>query len=127
MSVSVMRCLAAGGLAAALVLCGCSTATQVERIGPQRPADPANCAVVVLERTESPGPSSEVIGKVESHIQRNFFFGGKVSLKEDAYKELRAKACELGGDLVHIDDALESSAAEMSHVHVWATVYRSPR
>jgi hypothetical protein len=113
-------------LLAMLALFGCSTATRVERIGPERGAAPPNCQVVVLERSASPNPSSEAIGKVESHIQRNFFLGGKVSL-EDAYKELRAKACELGGDLVHVDDWLDSSAAEMTHLHVWATVYRTPR
>jgi hypothetical protein len=121
-----MRRFNATCLIAVLALCGCGTATKVERIGPERGAGPRNCQVVVLERSASPNPSSEAIGKVESHIQRNFFLGGKVS-PEDVYKELRAKACELGGDLVHVDDWLESAAAEMTHVHVWATVYRTPR
>ncbi len=57
-------------------------------------------------------------------ILQNFFFGGKVQLEDEAFKELRIKACELGGDGVIIDDSIETSVSEMTHVHVWATVIK---
>jgi hypothetical protein len=59
-----------------------------------------------------------VIGKFESHIEKNFFFGGKVQLKDESFKELRIKACSLKGDAVIIDDSIETSVSEMTHVHV---------
>jgi hypothetical protein len=31
----------------------------------------------------------------------------------------------LGGNVVVIDDHIESSASEFSHVHVWATVLKA--
>ena len=73
---------------------------------------------------EKPNNPYEVIGKIESHIEKNLFFGGKAKLEDEAYKELRLKACGLGGDAVIIDDSIETSAAETSHVHVWATVIK---
>jgi hypothetical protein len=81
----------------------------------------------VLDQHDAPVGAYKVVAQIESHIQRDIFLGGKVSLRDDAYKELRSKACQLGGDVVRIDDSLESSAAEMSHVHVWATVFRTAR
>ena len=57
-------------------------------------------------------------------MKKNLFFGGKVQLEDEAFKELKRKACSLGGDAVLIDDYIESSASEMTHVHVWATVVK---
>ena len=45
-------------------------------------------------------------------------------MEDEAYEELKEKACGLGGEGVIIDDFIESSAAEMSHVHVWATAIK---
>lgn len=81
--------------------------------------------MVIRDKTLPAGPY-EVIGKIESHLERDYFFGGTVRL-QDQYKELRQKACQLGGDVVVIQDYIESDAAEMSHVHVWATVLRMSR
>ena len=74
-----------------------------------------------------PSANYQAIAKVESHISKNMFFGGKASLTDDAYKELRAKACQLGGEAILIEDSIETGAAEMTHVHVWATVLRRSR
>lgn len=111
----------------ALALGACSTVTTVDRQGPAYTAKPSACAVEVVDGRNRPASSYEALAKIESHIQRNIFFGGKVTLLEDAYKELRSKACQLGGDLVVVEDSLESGAAEYSDVHVWATVFRAPR
>ena len=82
-----------------------------------------NCEIQFYKDNQ-PKRNYEVIGKIESHIEKNIFFGGKVHLEDEAFKELRTKACSLGGDAVIIDDSMETSASEMSHVHVWATVIR---
>ena len=91
------------------------------------PSKPENCEVAIFEKPARPNANVEVLAKIESHIKRNFFLGGKVSVKEDAYKELRLRACQLGGDSLIIEDSVESAAAEMTHVHVWATVLRTSR
>lgn len=71
---------------------------------------------------QKPSQPFIIIGEIESHIKGNFFFGGKIQLTDEAYSELKEKACQLGGDAVLIDDYIESKAAEMTHVHVWAKV-----
>jgi hypothetical protein len=105
-------------------LAGCATATTVTPLGPQLAARTGNCDVNVIDRGGSVPTGHAAIAKIESHIERNLFFGGRVTLLDEAYKELRAKACQLGGDQVRVDDFMESAAAEMTHVHVWATVFR---
>lgn len=106
-------------------LCGCATSTVVTPSTPNISARPGGCHVQVVGRGGTIPPGDEEIARIESHVQRNFFFGGRVTLLQDAYNELRAKACEAGGDRVRVDDFVESAAAEMTHVHVWATVFRS--
>jgi hypothetical protein len=71
-----------------------------------------------------PGADYETIAKIESHIQKNMFFGKTANLEADAYDELRIKSCAVGGNAVVIDDYVESAAAEFSHVHVWASAIR---
>ena len=116
------------GLLPLLALVGaCSTVTKVDRVGPDLPTRPGACRVDVVDNDNREVAAWQLVAKIESHIQRNIFFGGKVSLRDDAHAELRAKACLLGGDVVRIDDSLESGAAEMSHVHVWATVFRKTK
>ncbi len=109
------------------LLAACSTVTKVDRVGPDLPAQAGACRVEVVDAGNRAVAAWQLVARIESHIQRNIFFGGRVSLHDDAHKELRSKACLLGGDAVRIDDSLESGAAEMSHVHVWATVFRKPR
>lgn len=84
---------------------------------------PEDCEVRVLEssRILSEG-NYDKLGSLETHIKKNLFFGGRVSL-EDALSELKSKACKLGGNTLVIDDSIQSKAAEMSHLHVWATVF----
>jgi hypothetical protein len=117
-----------GCIGAALVflvqLAGCATSTVVTSSMPNAPAPSANCRASVIDRGGAVPAGYQEVAKIESHIKRNFFFGGPVTLLDEAYKELRAKACEVGGDHVRVDDFVESAAAEMTHVHVWATVFR---
>lgn len=101
----------------------CATTTKVERIGTVIDSRETDCRVEFYKDSK-PSKPYKIIGKIESHIKRNFFFGGKVNLQDDAYKELNQKACDLGGEAVIIDDYMENSAAEMTHVHVWATVIK---
>ncbi len=106
-----------------ILLVGCATTTKVERINSPHKSNEKNCDINFYKDTK-PSKSYEIIGKIESHIKKNLFFGGIVQLEDEAYSELRLKACDLGGDSVVIDDYIETSAAEMSHIHVWATVLK---
>ena len=111
-----------GALLSVAMLYSCSTTTQVDQLGSSLPANPENCKIRFFQKTSLPTEPYKILGMVETHLEKNFFFGGKVHLEDDAYGELRLKACNLGGNAVIIDDFVESSAAEMSHVHVWARV-----
>ena len=106
-----------------VILSACATTTTVDKIGTALDSREDHCKVVFYKDSK-PSKTYKIIGKLESHIQGNFFLGGKVNLEDDAYKELSRKACELGGEAVVIDDYMETSAAEMTHVHVWATVLK---
>lgn len=109
-----------------LILPGCATDTHVEQIIVSHQSKAKDCKIEFYKGSK-PSEPYQIIGKIESHIKKNLFFGGKVQLEDEAYSELRFKACGLGGDSVIIDDYIETSAAEMSHVHVWATVLRSEK
>lgn len=102
---------------------GCSTTSKVTKLGGADPISAERCEVQFVEKVSPHIMPYETLGKIETHVQRNLFFGGRASLG-DAYNELRAKACQLGGNVVIIDDHIESSASEFSHVHVWATVLK---
>lgn len=101
------------------LIVGCSTVTQVNRVGSSLPSYDQDCKVEVFNKSLMP-PKYETIGKIETHIQRNIFFGGETHTNDDGTKELRRKVCALGGNGVVIDDSIETSAAEMRHVHIWA-------
>lgn len=105
-------------------LAGCATSTSVTPLAPNLAARVGRCDVNVIDRGGSAPAGFAAIARIESHIKRNFFFGGRVTLLDEAYKELRVKACDVGGDQVRVDDFMESAAGEMTHVHVWATVFR---
>lgn len=111
-------------LSAIILSSGCATTTNVERIDSAYQPNERDCEIIFFKDTKPTEPY-DVIGKIESHIKKNLFFGGTVQLEDEAYSELRLKACELGGDSVIIDDYIDTSAAEMTHVHVWATVLKS--
>ena len=105
------------------LLSACATATKVDILNPAYVSENKVCEIQFYS-DEKPKRDYESIGKIESHIEKNIFFGGTVKLEDEAFKELRLKACSLGGDSVIIDDSIETSASEMSHVHVWATVIK---
>ena len=105
------------------LMSACATTTRVEVLNPAYQSDNKVCEIKFYTG-EKPERDYESIGKIESHIEKNMFFGGTVKLEDEAFKELRIKACSLGGDAVIIDDSVETSASEMSHVHVWATVIK---
>ncbi|MES9903498.1 MAG: hypothetical protein ABW168_12595 [Sedimenticola sp.] len=109
-----------------IILSGCATTTKVEKTNFSSQPKEQNCEIVFYKDSKPSEPYT-IVGKVESHIKKNLFFGGTVQLEDEAYTELRTKACGLGGDFVIIDDYIETSAAEMSHVHVWATVLKLPK
>lgn len=105
-----------------LLLACTDVTTTVQKQGAGAQAKTEDCNVQVFRDPKPQGPY-EALGRIETHIQRNFFFGGGVQL-EEAYKELRAKACELGGDGVIVDHVIETRATENTHIHVWATVIK---
>jgi len=111
-------------LSIAILLSGCATTTKVEVIGSSHEQNVKDCNIQFYKEIK-PSKPYVIIGKIESHIQKNVFFGGTVQLEDEVYSELRLKACHLGGDSVIIDDYIETSATEMSHIHVWATVLKS--
>lgn len=106
-----------------VLLSACATTTKVDDLGSAYRSKDKDCEIQFY-KDDQPQKNYEAIGKIESHIKKNFFFGGKVQLEDEAFKELRTKACSLGGDAVIIDDSMETSVLEMSHVHVWATVIK---
>ncbi len=106
-----------------VLLPACATTTKVDNLNSVHQAKDEECEIQFY-RDDQPQTTFEAIGKIESHIEKNFFFGGKVQLEDEAFKELRIKACSLGGDAVIIDDSIETSVLEMTHVHVWATVIK---
>ena len=97
--------------------------TTVQRQGVEASAKPKDYTIQIFREAKPPGPY-ETLGKVETHVQRNFFAGGGVQL-EEAYQELRQKGCGLGGDGIIIDHVIETKATENTHIHVWATVIRT--
>ena len=105
------------------LLSACATTTKVDNLNYAYQSKDKDCEIQFY-KDDQPKKKYEVIGKIESHIKKNFFFGGQVQLEDEAFKELRIKACGLGGDAVIIDDSIETSASEMTHVHVWATVIK---
>lgn len=105
------------------LLSACATITKVDNLNSVYQAKDKNCELQFY-KDDKPQKNYETIAKIESHIKKNFFFGGKVQLEDEAFKELRIKACSLGGDAVIIDDSIETSVSEMTHVHVWATVIK---
>ncbi len=107
------------------LLVACSTVTRVEAIGSNRIALNKDCQVSILEKSKLPD-SYETLGKIETHIKGNIFLGGSVKTNDEGYKELRAKTCALGGNASVIDDSMETSSAEMRHVHIWARVLNIP-
>jgi hypothetical protein len=113
----------AAALLSAATLAACATNTTVANPVARLPARSADCQIRYF-RGAQPEEPYEVITQVETHIKKNFFFGGTVQLEDEGYAELRKQACRLGGDAVIIDDYVESSAAEMTHIHVWASVIK---
>lgn len=109
--------------AVTLLLTACATNTTVTATGNKYQATDPSCNVRFFNRSK-PDSSYETLAKIESHVQKNMFFGKTAKLEADAYAELQQKVCAVGGNAVVIDDYVESSASEFSHVHVWATAIR---
>lgn len=104
-------------------LSACSTTSTVKLTDAKRPANQPGCEVVFFKKTKPP-VAYETLAQIESHVQKNMFFGGDARLEEGAYAELKKKTCTVGGNAVIVDDYVESRAAEFSHVHVWATAIK---
>lgn len=106
-----------------LVMASCATDTTISKVGSNYESKDDNCEITFFKKNK-PVNHFEAIGKIESHIRKNIFFGGKAQIEDEGYKELRHKACSLGGDAVIIDDYIDSSASEFTHIHIWATVIK---
>jgi hypothetical protein len=105
------------------LLPACATNTTVTVTGDKYQAAVPTCDVQFFSHGK-PAVAYEILARIESHIQKNMFFGKTAKLEDDAFAELRVKACSVGGNAVVIDDYVESAAAEFSHVHVWASAIR---
>ncbi|MEI7613979.1 MAG: hypothetical protein WCK63_13845 [Betaproteobacteria bacterium] len=108
-----------------LLLSACATSTTVTVTGnTNQPMDSCN---IQFFNHSKPSSSYETLAKIESHVQKNMFFGRTAKLEDDTYDELRQKACAIGANAVVINDYVESTAAEFSHVHVWASAIKLNR
>jgi hypothetical protein len=117
------RALCAGVLV--LVAWACSTKTTLTAPPASNARTAGDCRVEIYpDRKKKPERPYEIITRAESHVQRNFFFGGKATLDDDAYTELRKQACRVGADAILIEDVIESKASEFSHIHLWAELVR---
>lgn len=111
----IMSCVA--------LLCACATDTTFDRAVTPVPTG-SDCRVdLYADKNIKPSRPYVLVTKAQSHIQRNIFFGGKAS-PDDAYTELRKQACSLKADAVIVDDYVASTAAEFSHIYVWASLVR---
>lgn len=106
-----------------VLLSACSTTSTVRVVDAKYPASAPACKVSFFKKIKPEG-KFETLAQVESHVQKNVFFGGDAKLEDEAYAELREKSCAMGGNAVIINDYVESRAVEFSHVHVWATVIK---
>jgi len=106
-----------------ILLSGCSTTSTISVIDAKYQTNQPTCQVTFFKKTK-PEQEFEKLAQIESHVQRNIFFGGDAKLEDQAYAELKTKTCNLGGNAVIINDYIESRAAEFSHVHVWATTIK---
>ena len=106
-----------------IVLSACSTTTKVSIIDAQYQTNQPVCQITFFKKTK-PDREFQKLAQIESHVQRNMFFGGNAKLEDEAYSELKTKTCSLGGNGVIVDDYVESRASEFSHVHVWATAIK---
>jgi len=106
-------------------LASCATSSRVDALNGGSSARDGDCEITFFKDAK-PSVPFETLGRIESHIAKNFFFGGKAKLEDEGYNELRAKACGIGGNAVVIDDHIQTSASEMTHLHIWATVIRLP-
>lgn len=112
-------------VASVLIVSGCSTTTKLSAPHATSQDTSAKCVVDIYpDRQQRPSRAFQVITLAESHIQRNFFFGGNAKLDDDAYQELRAQACAVGANAVLIDDVIQSKSGEFSHIHLWASLVR---
>lgn len=107
-----------------LLLNACSTTSAVQVVDAQYQTTVASQCEVTFFKKTTPEVKFHVLAKIETHVQRNFFFGGDAKLESEAYAELKTKACAMGGNAVIINDYVESRASEFSHVHVWATAIK---
>ena len=110
-------------MAIIVLFSACATRIKVDKLTFENQPKVKDCEIQFFNDTQ-PQKNYDLIAKIELHIKKNIFFGGEVQLEDEIYKELRSKACELGGDAVIIDDHIEISASEMTHVHAWATVVK---
>lgn len=106
-----------------LLMTACSTTSTVQVVDAKYQSNQADCAVTFFKKTK-PDEKYETLAQIESHVKRNFFFGGDAKLEAEAYAELKKKTCGIGGNAVIINDYVESRAAEFSDVHVWATAIK---
>ncbi len=112
---------------AAATLSACSTTTSLRTppAGYANARADSNCKVdIYADKSQKPQRPYRVITQAESSIRQNVFFGGKATLDNEAFAELRKQACKVGADAVVISDYIESSATEMSHIYVWADLVR---
>lgn len=105
------------------LLSACATNTSLTVADKKYPPIETACDIRFFTASK-PIAAYETLAKIESHVQKNMFFGKTAKLEADAYAELKDKACSVGGNAVVVDDYVESTAAEFSHVHVWATAIK---
>lgn len=112
-----------GAVPLLVMLSACATTSSVDVVDAKHPANAPDCKVSFFKKVKPEG-KFDVVAQIESHVQKNFFFGGDAKLETEAYAELQKKTCSVGGNAVIVTDYVESRASEFSHVHVWATAIK---
>ena len=108
----------------ALAASGCAHVdTRTERLSGE-PGVSTQAQDIKIFKDSKPEIGYELIGKIESHIRRNIFWGGVARLDDEGYTELRQKAGVMGGNAVIIDNVIVTASGESTHIHIWATVIR---
>ena len=103
-----------GTLLVALAVLGSCAGSDVTRLGPLRPARPADCAVEIL-----PGkPTIPVSNLAQVRVRCDAGVG-----RDGCLAELRRRACELGGDMVY---DFSDSAREQSGYVTGTVAWRGP-
>lgn len=111
------------GMGHIAVTAGELTKSEVENLGFLYLPKEDNCTITFLT-SKKPKMTYEVIGNVKTTIIRNMGYRLKETPRQDLDNELRKQACILGGDIVSIDEIVDTSTEESARLQAWSTIIK---